>query len=340
MRALPWLTLAAFVICAEQANATDLGIQNFAHEGKTLATSNPAGFGLKGEPQQIEADLFLPKGSGPFAAVVVVPGSDGLSVAKEGAYAERLLEVGIAVLAIDPFLARGLDDLLQDPAALSDAAMVEDVSAALALLAEDSRIDSSRIGGLGTSRGAAVLLASAARLRPGSFKALALPYPYCPHDWRIGEGEAAPQVLMLLAGREDEVSTDACMDLAKFYVDDDVALTLEVLPGAYHGFDSGTPAAAVPVASAKSCPLIPANSDGTFRTAVIAGAPPKATTMTELVGAMKFCLSQGAHWGETPGSRDVALARVTAFLANALAPSAKDAESAAAGCSRMMETAP
>jgi dienelactone hydrolase len=151
--------------------------------------------------------------------------------------------------------------------------MVEDVSAALGILADDSRIDSTRIGGLGTSRGAAVLLASAARLKPGSFKALALPYPYCPHDWRIGRGIEAPQVLMLLAGQEDEVSNDACMDLAKLYVDEDVALTLEVLPSAYHGFDSGTPGTEVPVASAKDCPLVPVEPDGTFRTSVIAGAP-------------------------------------------------------------------
>jgi dienelactone hydrolase len=340
MRALRWLALAAFAIYAGQANAADLGIQNFADEGKTLSTSNPAGFGLKSEPQEIGADLFLPKGSGPLAAVVVVPGSDGLSAGKEGAYAKRLLETGLAVLVIDPFSGRGLDNLLQDPAALSDAGdgrgCVRGARHSGGRLAH--RFD--RIGGLGTSRGAAVLLASAARLKPGSFKALALPYPYCPHDWRIGRGIEAPQVLMLLAGQEDEVSNDACMDLAKLYVDEDVALTLEVLPSAYHGFDSGTPGTEVPVASAKNCPLVPVEPDGTFRTSVIAGAPPKASTMAELVGAMKFCLSQGAHWGETPGSRDFALARVTSFLAHALAPSAKDAESAAAGCSHMREAAP
>jgi hypothetical protein len=131
------------------------------------------------------------------------------------------------------------------------------------------------------------------------------------------------------------------MDLARLYVMSDVALTLEVLPGAYHGFDSGTPGTEVPVvASAKNCPLVPVEPDGSFRTAVIAGAPPKAATMAELVGAMKFCLSRGGHWGETPGSRDLALLRVTSFLSRALTPAAKETEKAAAGCSHKMGAAP
>ncbi|HUJ38158.1 MAG TPA: dienelactone hydrolase family protein [Hyphomicrobium sp.] len=313
--------LAAVVLCAGHATAgaTDLSVPGYPHEHKTLATSDPEGFGREGKPREIEAELLLPNGAGPFAAVIVFPGSDGLSAAKEGAYATHLLQYGIAVLVIDPLRARGLDDLLRDPAALSDAAMVEDVRAGLDLLAHDPRIDAARIGGLGTSRGASVLMASAARLKPQSFRALALVYPYCAHDWRLGTGLKAPQVLMLLAGKEDEVSNEACMDLAKLYVADDIALTLEVLPGAFHGFDSGMPGVEALLVSAKACPLVPVQPDGTFLTLVISGAPTTAATTVDLVAAMRRCLIHGiAHWGETPGSRGYALARVTAFLSQAL----------------------
>jgi dienelactone hydrolase len=317
LRACPAALLFAAFVSASPAAAIDLGLRGFQQESKILASSNPAGFGQAGAAQPVPADLFLPNAPGPHAAVIVVPGSDGLSAAKEGAYAGRLLQAGLAVLVIDPLRVRKLDNLLQDPAALSDAAMVEDVRAALALLAKDGRIDAGRIGALGTSRGATVLMA-AAGLRSGAIRALALPYPFCAHDWRLGRGPRAPQVLMLLAGREDEVSNDACMDLARIYVADDIALTLEVLPGAYHGFDAGMPGAAVPVDSVRDCPLVPVQDDGSFRTGVIPGAPATAATTAELVQAMRGCVTTGAHWGETPGSRERALARVTSFLADAL----------------------
>jgi dienelactone hydrolase len=198
LRACPAALLFAAFVSASPAAAIDLGLRGFQQESKILASSNPAGFGRAGAAQPVPADLFLPNAPGPHAAVIVVPGSDGLSAAKEGAYAGRLLQAGLAVLVIDPLRVRKLDNLLQDPAALSDAAMVEDVRAALALLAKDSRIDAGRIGALGTSRGATVLMA-AAGLRTGAIRALALPYPFCAHDWRLGRGPRAPQVLMLLA---------------------------------------------------------------------------------------------------------------------------------------------
>lgn len=342
MRALQ-LGMAALAVIAvgsgvPAAGAAPLDIEGFAHERKVLATSDPAGFGREGKPREIEADLLLPNGRGPFAAVILFPGSDGLSVAKEGAYAERLLQGGIAVLAIDPLRARGLEDLLRDPAALSDAAMVEDVRAGLDLLAKDPRVDAKRIAGLGTSRGASVLMASTARLRPGSFRALALIYPLCMHDWRLGTGSKAPQVLMLLAGKEDEVSNDACLDLAKLYVADDVALTLEVLPGAYHGFDSGTPVTELQLPTSRSCPLIPVQGDETFRTGAIPGAPASATTNAELMAAMQRCVVHGrAHWGETPGSREQALARVTKFLSHALQPDSGSGKCLQTGWSQQRE---
>jgi dienelactone hydrolase len=315
-------SVAAMVACAGVAAASDLGVHGFAREDKVLSTSTPAGFGQVGEPRTIHADLFLPKfapkSRGPSAAVVIVPGSDGLSAAKEGAYAERLLRRGIAVMVFDPLRPRGIENLLSNPAALSDAAMVEDLRAALDLMAADRRIDANRIGGLGTSRGASVLMAGASRLGPDRLKALALPYPFCSHPWRLAGGSRPPQVLMLLAGHEDEVSNDACLDLAKLYVADNVVLTIEVLPGAYHGFDAGSPGAAMPIANAKACPLIPVEADGSFRTDVIPGAPPNAATTVKLVSAMRGCIGEGAHWGETPGSREHALARVTSFFTDAL----------------------
>jgi dienelactone hydrolase len=323
-------SVAAMLAWGGPAAASDLGVYGFAREDKVLATSTPAGFGQVGAPRTIHADLFLPKRApnlasklaaksrGRHAAVVIIPGSDGLSAAKEGAYAERLLRNGIAVMVVDPLRPRGIENLLSNPAALSDAAMVEDLRAALEVMAADSRIDASRIGGLATSRGASVLMAGASHLGPDKLKALALPYPFCSHPWRLADGSRAPQVLMLLAGREDEVSNDACLDLAKLYAADNVVLTIEVLPGAYHGFDAGAPGAAVPIANAKACPLIPVQADGSFRTDVIPGAPPSAATTAELVGAMRGCIGEGAHWGETPGSRERALARVTSFLTGAL----------------------
>ena len=76
-------------------------------------------------------------------------------------YASRLPDLGVAVLAVDSFSARGVSKTVQDPTLVSSASMLADGFAALGRLDEDPRIDRQRIGVLGFSKGGIAALYSA-----------------------------------------------------------------------------------------------------------------------------------------------------------------------------------
>src|SRR5262249_33232293 len=104
----------------------------------------------------ITGELSLPKGSEKVPAMVISPGSGGVSDAREGRWAERFTDMGVAGFVVDSFNPRGIKDTGSDQSQLSPAANVADALAALKLLATHPRIDPQRIGVIGFSRGGQV----------------------------------------------------------------------------------------------------------------------------------------------------------------------------------------
>jgi len=72
-----------------------------------------------------------------------------------------------------------------------------------------------------------------------SLDAVILLYPYCGllNGADDGDWSAAPPILMLLAAEDRIVSTPACEDLAVRLRERGARITVEILPGADHGFD-------------------------------------------------------------------------------------------------------
>ena len=137
-----------------------------AGEVLRIPTADPTGFHQAiSEPgampaTEILGSLFLPAGEGPWAVVIVVPGSLGVAPSHV-AKADLLTEAGIACCVIDPFGTRGVTSTVANQAQYSFAASAWDVLATAAVLVEHADIDAARIGAQGHSRGGSAVLSAA-----------------------------------------------------------------------------------------------------------------------------------------------------------------------------------
>ena len=186
---------------------------------------------------RIEGYLTMPKGKGPFPAVVALHSCLGLPSNRKATTA-ALAEWGYASLFVDDFSTRGLKDTcaVDFPEGFSDA------FGALAYLATLPAIDRTRIAALGFSQGAyTALQVATARLNPPvplgepmplRFKLVAAYYPACVSP--LGTQLALPT--LILVGAADTVTPAAdCERFAKTQSGAD--LKLVVYPGAGHVFD-------------------------------------------------------------------------------------------------------
>jgi dienelactone hydrolase len=111
----------------------------------------------------VSGELYMPpKASGPVPALVLKHGSGGLQTPTTGAnirkWAATFTGWGIAAFLVDSFGPRGLTSSVADQAKVSSWADVADALAGLKVLAADPRIDKTRIGIMGWSRGGGVAL--------------------------------------------------------------------------------------------------------------------------------------------------------------------------------------
>jgi len=121
---------------------------------------------LRGDARSVtvSGELYLPAGQGPFPAMVLKHESGGLrGPAGDNirAWATMLNGWGVAALIVDGFGPRDIVDTDKDQAQLSIWADVSDSLAALKALGADPRIDKTRIGIAGWSRGGSAAIDTA-----------------------------------------------------------------------------------------------------------------------------------------------------------------------------------
>jgi dienelactone hydrolase len=108
----------------------------------------------------VSGEFYLPpKASGPVPAMVLKEGSGGLegpSGANIRKWAATFTSWGIAALVVDSFGPRGVTSTFADQSKVSTWADVADALSALKVLSADPRIDKTRIGVIGWSRGGRV----------------------------------------------------------------------------------------------------------------------------------------------------------------------------------------
>ncbi|HWE17934.1 MAG TPA: dienelactone hydrolase family protein [Hyphomicrobiaceae bacterium] len=199
----------------------------------------------RGKRVTIKAELFLPPGAAKVPAMVIVHGSGGVSAEREGRYAREMVQLGVAALIIDSFRGRGIASTVQDQAQVSSAEMTEDAFAGLKSLAGHPRIEATRVGLIGFSKGGTVALlaaheARAARALPPDLRfALHVPvYPWCGSLYFKPKSTGAP-IYMLLGGADTYVGVAPCQENAASLKAEGAHVEVTVFPGAAHGFDAG-----------------------------------------------------------------------------------------------------
>lgn len=269
-----------------------------------------------GQPIERRADRPLDKPAGRLPAIILLHGSGGLSTHEQD-YAERFEEAGYATLVMDSFAARGVQDTVATPAAVTPWSMLVDAYRALALLQSHPRIDPARIALVGWSKGGMVAdWASRMRYRkalhpeaqPGFAGHVAF-YPWC-GEQQVPVALTGAPMLYLVGQNDDWTGAEPCRDYAARAVAAGFPVRLHVFAGADHGFDHrGRFRRALPQAESwAGCNYLWSPAHFTI---VATG---KALPWEQFPAHVAECARRGAHAGSNIDARRTALRLLDAFL--------------------------
>jgi len=209
----------------------------------TAAWSDLAAGTFRRAPVNLIGDLMLPERGGErVPAVILMHGSDGVT-RHQYAVARSLQQMGLAVLVVDSFSTRGVENTIGDQNAVTPHSMLIDAYQALALLQTHPAIDASRIALEGWSKGGMVAdWASRTRYkallageRP-AFAAHVAFYPWCGEQHVPVRLTGAP-LLYLIGERDDWTGTAPCIDYVERVRAAGFSVRLVIFPNAEHGFD-------------------------------------------------------------------------------------------------------
>jgi dienelactone hydrolase len=203
----------------------------------------------EGKPDPIDTAvtgyLFKPKGSGPFPAVILMHGCDGLEWERPQQASWRLLQVyaeqygahGYVALILDSFARRGITNICGNGLAVAPQRRAWDAYSAASYLASLGYVDRRRLVLEGDSHGGwATLVALQQRQwhAPVRFAAGIAWYPYCP----AGVTFTAP-ILILIGESDDWTPADRCKSLVERLHNqpDQPDIEIRTFPGATHAYD-------------------------------------------------------------------------------------------------------
>ena len=214
-------------------------------EPVAIPTSN-----LSTSPAPLKGFLFMPSGSGPHPAVVMLHGCGG-AYASAGRLGSRhrmwggfLAAHGYVALMLDSFSSRGIKQICTVKYAdrkLRESDRAGDAYAALAYLRSRSDIDGRRVALLGWSHGAGVTLDAITR-RPAeapAFSAAVAFYPGCTaRNAKAADFHPYAPLLVLIGEADDWTPAAACKELAAKVAAQGGTMSLVTYPDTYHDFDN------------------------------------------------------------------------------------------------------
>jgi dienelactone hydrolase len=278
-----------------------------------------------GAATTISGVLQLPAGSPePVPAMVIMHGSGGILPGREGAWAARLNEMGVATFVVDSFTPRGFSATGDDQSRLPLAASVADAVTALNLLATHPNIDPKRIGIMGFSKGGQLALYTALEpfrraVAKGDLRfALHIAfYSSCSIPYLAKQTTRAPIVFLL--GQEDDFTpSDHCRRYAAFFEKQGSPVTFRVFSEAHHGFDLPTPLRFLPRApTAKECGL-----DIELEPRIMARRWSDDTVIepSGIQPYLKTCMRRGASYGGNAEALAAAIDEVRSSVTRYLSP--------------------
>jgi dienelactone hydrolase len=197
-----------------------------------------------GQQTWLAGELRIPAGNRRVPAVLLLHGSDGLSLSVER-WAQELNGIGVATFVLDVFSGRGITSTVNDQSKLHSLALIVDAYKALGILIRHPRIDADRIAIMGFSKGAfAAIYSSNERFRKvyapvnsARFAAHIGLYTPCNVTYHDDDKVTGAPIRLFHGTADDWVAIGPC----RAYVDRlrkaGVDVTLTEYTGAQHGYD-------------------------------------------------------------------------------------------------------
>ena len=240
------LILACVIVAGVQGSAAEVSrIELLSLQTVTVTEEQFLTGSRDGRPVTIAVELRLPPAAAARApAVILLHGSNGAN-ARDDRWSRDLNDLGVATLLVDSFTGRGIVSTVADQSQLSELAVIIDAYHAFELLAKHPRIDATRIGLLGGSRGAtSTLYASIKRFHhmhalSGADCAVYMAfYAPCSRTY-IDDTDVVERPIRLFHGTADDIAPLAqCLAYVQRLQAEGRDAQLTEYAGAYHGFDN------------------------------------------------------------------------------------------------------
>lgn len=299
------LFFAAMLFAVQTAHAAPLK-EHFAVETN-----------YNGQQSKVSVHTAFPDiGLDKYPVMFIVHGSGGQSHSRELWYAQKLAELGVWSVITDHFRYRGVESTAYDQASVNTDNMVYDVFKVLDRIAENPKVDMSRVGIMGFSKGGSTSLHAAipSVIKQYSEKrhrfALHIPlYPGCTNQYF--DTNAPAPIYMLLGGKDDYADPNVCLSYAKKFEAKGGKIKTIVYPEGLHAWDSMKEEVIYDrrIQNYAKC-IMEQQADGSWRESLTGltvmsagmGLNPRANIPTNMGRAMSACRTYGAHYG---GNADV-----------------------------------
>jgi len=314
--AIVWAILLSAYALRPQSAQAETFVKTQIHTIPTV-TLTPKQFltgDQNGKPAVVAGALRIP---GPPAAtdklpaVILVPGVGGPD-ASHDRWAEELNSIGIAAFILDPYAGRGAFTI-NDRAQLGQRTMILDSYRALALLAENPRIDPARIAVMGFSLGgAAGLYSSNERFRkmygPNStqFAAHIALYPGCDLIYHDDTKTTGKPIRLFHGAADDWVSIVPCRSYVERLKKAGADVTLTEFADAFHAYDVSyfaTPVTLPNAPTIRNCSLAEGENGEIID-----------SKTGKLFDAQNPCIEKGVHIGYNDAAYQATLKAVKDFL--------------------------
>jgi dienelactone hydrolase len=262
----------------------------------------------------VDSELFLPEGEGPFGCVMALHGSIGWASHHQD-HVNGWLEAGLAVCKVNSFTSRSIDSTVDDQLSVTHAMMLVDAFRTRSVLEQDSRIG--KIGIAGWSLGGTVALYSAwspiLDILGTPFDAHLPFYPAAHLRPDLQSWSGSP--ILILHGDADDWTP---LHLVEGLMPQLPNATLHVYRGAHHSFDSEKEFTLLPKAVHLKKRTVRIDKNGYMSGILFLGIRFPLNERWQRRWIIRILRNRGAHTEGNPTARADSLVRAREFFTERL----------------------